>query len=345
MSGASRTPGTPSLDAPEPPTLADIGKAAGSLTGRAVFTPLVESPLLNDRLGCRVLAKAEVLQRTGSFKFRGAFNRLSKLNEDERRMGVVAYSSGNHAQGVAAAARIVGTSATIFMPMDAPATKVLNTRRHGAEVRFYDRATENREEMAEALARERGAVVVRPYEDPDVIAGQGTVGLEIASQARRMGIHLDAVLVPCGGGGLSAGTALAIAGTSPETRVYSVEPQGFDDMARSLAADARKRNAGGGQSMCDALLMPEPGALTFAVARGRLAGGLAVGDAATRRAMVTAFADLNLVVEPSGAVALAVVLAEAIETSGRTLVVVLTGGNVDPETFSEVLASEGWPPA
>ncbi|MDP6805021.1 MAG: threonine/serine dehydratase [Rhodospirillales bacterium] len=345
MSAEFRAPATSYLAAPEPPTLADIGKAASRLDGPAVFTPLVESPLLNDRLDCRLLAKAEVLQRTGSFKFRGAFNRLSKLSEDERRLGVVAYSSGNHAQGVAAAARIVGASATIFMPKDAPAMKVLNTRRYGAEVRFYDRATESREEMAEALAHERGAVLVRPYEDPDVIAGQGTVGLEIASDARRLGIRLDAVLVPCGGGGLSAGTALAIAETNPETRVYSVEPQGFDDMARSLAAGARKRIAGGGHSMCDALLMPEPGALTFAVAQGRLAGGLAVGDAATRRAMVTVFADLNLVVEPSGAVALAAVLAEAIERAGRTLCVVLTGGNVDPEIFSEVLASEGWPPA
>jgi threonine dehydratase len=330
--------------APEPPTLADIEEAAGRLEGRALITPLVESPLLNRRLGCRVLAKAEVLQRTGSFKFRGALNRLSKLTAVERRMGVVAYSSGNHAQGVALAAHIVGTPATIFMPKDAPATKLLNTRRYGAVVRFYDRATESREEMAEALASERGAVVVRPYEDRDVIAGQGTVGLEIANQARRLGIHLDAVLVPCGGGGLSAGTALALAETSPGTRVYAVEPQGFDDMARSLAADERKRIAGGGHSMCDALLMPEPGALTFAVARGRLAGGLAVGDPATRRAMVTAFSDLKLAVEPSGAVALAAVLAGAIETAGRTLAVVLTGGNVDPETFSEVLASEGWPP-
>ena len=340
MSGVSRAPEI----APEPPTIADIEEAAGRIKGRAFCTPLVESPLLNRRLGCRLLAKAEVLQRTGSFKFRGAFNRLSKLNEDERRLGVVAYSSGNHAQGVAAAARIVGASATIFMPKDAPATKILNTRRHGAEVRFYDRETESREEMAEDLARERGAVVVRPYEDPDVIAGQGTVGLEIASQARRLGIRLDAVLAPCGGGGLAAGTALAIAETSPETRVYSVEPQGFDDMARSLTAGARKRNADGDQSMCDALLMHEPGALTFAVARGRLAGGLAVDDSATRRAMCTAFADLKLVVEPSGAVALAAVLAKAIETPGRTIAVVLTGGNVDPETFSEVLASEGWPP-
>ena len=322
----------------EAAVFADIEAAAARLAGWAVETPLMNPPALDRKLGGRVLLKAEILQRTGSFKFRGAFNRISQIPEAERGAGVVAYSSGNHAQGVAAAAALLGVPATIVMPEDAPAIKVANTRGYGAEVVLYDRATENREAIGAALTAKRGATLVRPFDDPGVIAGQGTCGLEIAQQAASRGFEIDALLVCCGGGGLTAGCALAMAELSPKTQVYTVEPTGFDDTRRSLAKGTRVENDPAARSFCDALLSPTPGEVTFPINRRLLAGGFAVNDAEVRVAMDYAFRTLKLVIEPGGAVALAALLAGRLETRGKTVALTLSGGNVDPKIYREMLA-------
>jgi len=324
-----------------PPLLSvdDIRHAADTLDGKARKTPLLESPLLNQRLGCRLLIKPEMLQVTGSFKFRGAYNRISQIPKADLHHGVVAFSSGNHAQGVALAAQMMGIPARIIMPGDAPSIKIDNTRAYGAQVVFYDRATDDREALSDELTRKHRATLIRPYDDPAIIAGQGTVGLEIADELRRMKIHADLVLVPCGGGGLVAGTALTMATESPKTKVYSVEPKDFDDTARSLAAGNRLANAPDGRSMCDALLSPEPGKLTFELNRRLLAGGLAVSDFDVGNAMMCAFDDLKLISEPGGAVALAAALSGTVNTDNQTVVVVMSGGNVDAETFRDVLGA------
>lgn len=327
------------MDADAPAiTIADVEAAAERLRGVAVTTPLLENAQLNARVGGRVLLKAETLQRSGSFKFRGAYNRLNQLDAAQKQAGVVAWSSGNHAQGVAAAAQMLGVPATIVMPSDAPVLKIENTRGYGAEIRLYDRLTESREDIAMGIARERGAVTVPPFDDPHIMAGQGTVGLELARQAEAAGARLDAVLAPCSGGGLMAGLSTAVKHNQRQAELYSVEPAGFDDMARSLAAGTRQRNEGGAASFCDALLTPTPGKLTFAVNRRLLAGGLSVTDEEVSVAMAYAFAVLKLVVEPGGAVALAAVLAGKLPTEGRTLAVVLSGGNVDPATFAAAIS-------
>jgi len=331
----------PSLSAFKLPEAADVVAAAACLRGEIVTTPLLESAALNAKIGGRVLVKAEMLQRTGSFKFRGAFNRLSKLDVTEHPHGVVAYSSGNHAQGVAEAARAFGMPALIVMPAGAPEVKVMGTRSRGAEVVFYDPASEKREEVAERLAGERGAILVPPFDDSDVIAGQGTVGLELAAQARAAHAELDAVLVPCGGGGLIAGTALALADACSGVGVWAVEPEFFDDTRRSLAAGKRLEIAQGAKSFCDALLSPIPGELTFALNRRLLAGGLMVDDANVAAAMREAFTHLKMVAEPGGAVALAAALSGAFDCRGKTVAVVCSGGNVDPETFARVLSAGG----
>jgi threonine dehydratase len=324
---------------PAAPDFAAIEDAARLIAGHATLTPLLESPLLNARLGGRLLVKAEPLQRTGSFKFRGAFNRIGRLSAAERRTGVVAFSSGNHAQGVAAAAQLVGAPAVIVMPADAPGIKVANTRAYGAEVVSYDRFGEDREAIGRRIRDERGAVLVPPYDDPHIIAGQGTVGLEIAAQARAAGIAIDAVAACASGGGLVAGIALALEATSPGTAVHVCEPAGFDDHARSLEADARIANAPGAHSICDALLAATPGEITFSINRRLLRGGIAVTDDEVLRAMGVAFRDLKLVVEPGGAVALAAALSGKLPVAGRTVVVVCSGGNVDPATFGRALAT------
>lgn len=319
------------------PAYAEVEAAAERLSGKAVVTPLIESPALNERVGGRVLLKAETLQRTGSFKFRGAYNRISLIPEAARAAGVVAYSSGNHGQGVAAAAALLGVAATIVMPSDAPRIKLANTRAHGAEVVLYERSSESREARAQEIAERTGATIVRPYDDPAIIAGQGTCGLEIARQATALGARLDAVLVCCGGGGLIAGCALALAELSPDTKVHSVEPAGFDDTRRSLERGERVANAPDARSFCDALLAPTPGELTFAINRELLAGGLAVSDAEVAAAMAFAFYTLKLVVEPGGAVSLAALLAGRFDARGKTVAITLSGGNVDPETYAKVL--------
>jgi threonine dehydratase len=320
------------------PTAADLEAAARRLAGKAVLTPLLESPLLNERLGGRLLVKAEPLQRTGSFKFRGACNRIALIPEADRARGVIAYSSGNHAQGVAAAARLFGIPATIVMPSDAPRIKLANTRALGASVVLYDRVREVREEIGARLAAETGATLVKPYDDPGVIAGQGTVGLEIADQAAAIGARVDACVVCCGGGGLVAGVALGLAARGAGAAVFAAEPAGFDDTARSLAAGRRVGNDPGGKSFCDAILTPIPGEVTFEVNRRLLAGGVAVTDAEVAEAMRAAFEHLKIVVEPGGAVALAAALSGKVPVAGRTVVAVASGGNVDADVFRAALA-------
>jgi len=321
------------------PSIDDVLQARERLKGYAVVTPLIESPALNALAQGRVLIKAECLQRTGSFKFRGAWNCISRLAPDKAKGGVVAYSSGNHAQGVAAAAQMMKLPALIVMPEDTPEIKKANTRAYGAEIVTYDRNREDREEIANSIARERGAVIVPPFEHAEIIAGQGTSGLEAIEQAAERDARLDAVLIPAGGGGLTAGNALAFSAKSPATEVHTVEPEGFDDHARSLESGKRERNARASGSICDALLSPAPGELTFAINQPRLAQGLVVSEAEVKRAMVFAFEHLKLVIEPGGAVGLAAVLAGKIPTQGRTIAVIASGGNVDPAFFAEILRS------
>jgi threonine dehydratase len=320
------------------PTIDDVLEARERLRDRAVRTPVIESAALNARAQGRVLIKAECLQRTGSFKFRGAWNCISRLSAEGAKGGVVAYSSGNHAQGVAAAAQIMKLPALIVMPSDTPQIKQANTRSYGAEVVIYDRATDDREEIANRIAGERGAVIVPPFENPEIIAGQGTAGLEAIEQAAERGIIFDAVLIPAGGGGLTAGNALAFSARSPETKIHTVEPEGFDDHARSLKSGKRERNGKTTGSICDALLSPMPGELTFSINQPRLAPGLVVSETEVKRAMIFAFEHLKLVIEPGGAVGLAAILAQKIPTEGRNIAVIASGGNVDPALFAEILS-------
>jgi threonine dehydratase len=321
------------------PRFEDIVAAAAQLDGAAVKTPLLRADALDEACGGPVFVKAECLQRTGSFKFRGAYNRISRLTAEERVRGVVAFSSGNHAQGVAAAARLVGAPAVIVMPADAPTMKIEATRAFGAEVVTYDRYTESREAIAADIAERRGAVTVPPFDDPLVIAGQGTAGLEAAAQLQAQGAAADVLVCPASGGGLVAGISLAFERLSPTTRVYSTEPAGFDDHARSLAAGRRVANPPGGRSLCDALMAPEPGEITFAVNRRTLTGGLAVTDEEALAAMAFAFRHLKVVVEPGGATALASLLGGRLPLNGRTAVVIASGGNVDPVVFARAIGA------
>ena len=323
------------------PTVADVQAAADRIEGVACRTPLIENADVNGVLGGRVLLKLETLQRTGSFKFRGAYNRLSQLSPRERRRGVVTFSSGNHAQGLSAAAKLLEIPATIVMPADAPAIKIERTRRKGAEIVFYDRRREHRGKIAADIADEIGAVLIPPYDDAGIIAGQGTVGLEIVAQARALGVaSLDAVVVCCGGGGLTAGCALAVKAVHPDCNIHIAEPAGFDDTRRSLEAGKRLAIDGRGSSICDALLAPMPGELTFAINRRLVTGGLTVTDDEVRRAMATAFREFKVVVEPGGAAALAAVLEQHLESRDRVVAIVVTGGNVDPSVFAEAMATD-----
>ena len=320
------------------PGLAEIEAAAGRLAGVARRTPLLADTPFDEITGGRLLFKVEALQRTGSFKIRGAYNRLVQLDAAARRAGVVAFSSGNHAQGVAAAARLLGMPATIVMPRDAPKSKLENTRALGAEVVEYDRYTEDREALARKLVTERGATLVPAYDDPHVVAGQGTVGLELVRQAAELGLVPDQVIVPTSGGGLTAGTAIAVRALAPRAAVYGVEPEAFDDTRRSLAAGTLLANPPDARSICDALQSSPPGRLTFAINRELLAGILTVSDEEVQAAMSRAFRFLRVVVEPGGAVALAAALAGKVPLAGRTTAIVLSGGNVDAATFVAALA-------
>ncbi len=311
-----------------------IRAAAIRLEGHARRTPILTSPFLDEIAGRQVLVKPECLQHTGSFKYRGARSALSAMDEATRARGVIAFSSGNHAQGVALAARDFGTSAVIIMPADAPQMKIDNTRALGAEVVPYDRATEDRDTIGDRLAKERGLTLVKPFDEPLVIAGQGTVGLEIAAQ---VGDVSGDVLVPCGGGGLTSGISLALAADAPKLRVRPAEPEGFDDATRSLISGKREVNAAMSGSLCDAIITPSPGELTFPIMHANCGPGIVVSEDEALGAMVLAFTRLKIVVEPGGAVALAAALFHGDKIEGETVICVASGGNVDPDVFRAAL--------
>jgi threonine dehydratase len=320
------------------PTAADVDKAAARLAGVARHTPLVSSPVLDEITGGQVFLKAEMLQRTGSFKFRGAYNKLSTIPQVRRVNGVVAYSSGNHAQGVAAAAAMLGMPAVIVMPRDAPASKLARTAALGAEIVLFDRNRDDREAIAREIAAERRAEIVPPYDDPMIIAGQGTAGREIIDDLAELGVAPDTVIVNASGGGLVAGVALAVKAQAPETQIFTAEPAEFDDHARSFRSGQRERNARATGSICDALMSATPGRLTFEITRSLVGQGVSASEEEVKRAVAFAFHELKLVVEPGGAVALAALLAGKVDVSGKIAVAVLSGGNIDADLFARLVA-------
>jgi threonine dehydratase len=321
-------------------SIAMIEAARDRLSGRVRRTPLLSSPFLDEIAGRRVFIKPECLQHTGSFKFRGAWSAISALAPDVRARGIIAFSSGNHAQGIALAAQLHNIPSVIVMPIDAPRVKIENTRAFGAEVVLYDRATEDRDAIGASLSEERGLTLVRPFDEPLVIAGQGTVGLEIAEQATEEGIEQADVLVPTGGGGFASGVALALEARAPGLRVRTCEPVGFDDVARSLSAGSIERNARLTGTLCDAIITPQPGNITFPILSRLCGPGLAVTDEEALHALILAFNRLKIVAEPGGAVALAAALFHG-ETLGDTVIAVVSGGNVDADIFNMAMARFG----
>jgi threonine dehydratase len=321
-----------------PVSPSDIDAAARVVAPFAVRTPLLSPPVLSERVGAKVFLKPEMLQRTGSFKFRGAFNKLSSIPQDQRSGGVVAFSSGNHAQGVAASAKILNMQATIVMPSDAPLSKRERTKSYGAEVVLYDRDREDREAIAREIAGRRGATLVRPYDDPFVIAGQGTAGREIAEDMAALGLTPDIVVAPASGGGLIAGVATAVKARFPQTQVIVAEPEAFDDHTISLRAGKREAHQAEGRTICDALMAAIPGELTFAINSRLLSHGVTASDAEVAAAVGFAFRELKLVVEPGGAVGLAALLAGRIDAKGKNVVIVLSGGNVDADLYAKLVA-------
>lgn len=322
-----------------PVTAADIDAAAQVLAPHAVRTPLIASPALDALTGGRVFLKAEVLQRTGSFKFRGAFNKIASIPQAARAAGVVAFSSGNHAQGVAAAAGLLGMPATIVMPADAPLSKRERTAGYGAEVVLYDRLREDREAIARGIATERGATLVPPYDDVRIIAGQGTAAREACEDLAGLGLAPEIVVAPASGGGLIAGTAIATRARFPKATIMTAEPDGFDDHARSFASGHREPHRAEGTTICDALMATIPGEITFAINQRLVSHGVTASDTEVGAAVAFAFREFKLVVEPGGAVALAALLAGRIDARGRTLVVVLSGGNVDADMFAKLIGA------
>jgi threonine dehydratase len=329
----------PAMDAPIAlPTAADVDEAARRLAGIALHTPLLTSAALDAMTGGRIFLKAETLQRTGSFKFRGAYNKLAAIPPERRSGGVVAFSSGNHAQGVAAAARLLGMRCVIVMPADAPRAKRERTAALGAEVVLYDRALDDREAIAGDIAARRGAVLVPPYDDALIIAGQGTAGREIVDDLGALGLSPDVVVITASGGGLTAGIALAIKARVPTATLYTAEPQGFDDHARSFRSGRREENAALTGTICDALMARMPGKLTFAINQSLVGAGVVASDEEVGAAVAFAFSELKLVVEPGGAVALAALMTGKVDVKDKIAVAVLSGGNIDPEVFSRLVA-------
>jgi threonine dehydratase len=321
-----------------PPTAADVEAAARRLSGVALRTPLISSPVLDAATGARVFLKAETLQRTGSFKFRGAYNKLSSIPAERKSGGVVAFSSGNHAQGVAHAASLLGMPAAIVMPVDAPLPKRERTKAFGGEVVLYDRDKEDREEIARSLAEKRGATLVPPYDDPFIIAGQGTAGREIVEDLAALGLKPEVIVIGASGGGLAAGISLAIKASVPDATIYTAEPEGFDDTARSFRSGRHEHNARLSGTICDALMSNTPGNITFEINRALIGQGLIASDEEVGRAVAFAFRELKLVVEPGGAIGLAALLAGRLDVKGKIVVGVLSGGNVDPELFHKLVA-------
>ncbi len=311
------------------PTIDDVKAAADRIKGIAVRTPLLRNDVLDARLGAKAFVKAECLQRGGAFKMRGAANAISALAPDVRAKGVIAFSSGNHAIAVSTAAKHFGVPATIVMPADAPKIKLETTQSLGADVVTYDRVGESREEIGARLLREKGGTLIKPFDDPFVIAGQGTLGLEIAEE-----IGPDIVFVQASGGGLASGVSLAL----PNARVIVIEPEGHDDIARTLATGAIQQNPPGIRSICDGLLTDRMGDITFEIARKRFERVVIVSNDAVRRAMKFAFFNLKVVLEPSGAAALAAALEGGVDVTGQTVAIIASGGNVDAETFVTALA-------
>jgi threonine dehydratase len=316
-----------------------IRAAAKRLHGHARSTPLLSSPFLDDIAGRKVYVKPECLQHTGSFKFRGGWSALSGMDPEKRANGVIAYSSGNHAQGVALAARMHGVPSVIVMPSDAPALKIENTKALGAQVVLYDRDTEDRDEIGARIAADRGLTLVKPFDDPLVIAGQGTAGLEIAEDANALGLENIDVLVCCGGGGFTSGIALACEADAPTLRVRPVEPDGFDDVARSLISGKIERNAATSGNICDAIITPQPGDLTFPIMHRLCGPGLVIRENEALMAMAQAFLRLKLVAEPGGAAALAAAIYRPDDIRGDAVIVTISGGNVDPAQFAQALAT------
>jgi threonine dehydratase len=322
-----------------PPTAADVDAAAARLAGFAVRTPLINAPVLDAAIGARVFLKAETLQRTGSFKFRGAYNKISQIPEAKRAGGVVAYSSGNHAQGVAAAAQLLGMRATIVMPEDAPMAKRERTKALGAEVVLYDRNKEDRAAIAKKIASERGATLVPPFDDPMIIAGQGTIGREIVEDLAALGLKPEIVVIGASGGGLAAGVALGVKSRVPGCKFFTAEPDGFDDTRRSFASGKRESNPKMSGTICDALMTPTPGEITFPINRELIGDGVTATDEEVGRAVAFAFRELKLVVEPGGAIGLAALLAGRPDVKGKVVVAVLSGGNVDAALFDRLIAA------
>jgi threonine dehydratase len=320
------------------PTAADVDAAARRLAGVALRTPLISSPVLDAATGARVFLKAETLQRTGSFKFRGAYNKLSSIPAERKAGGVVAFSSGNHAQGVAHAAKLLGMPAAIVMPSDAPLPKRQRTAAFGGEVVLYNRDTEDREGIARALAEKRGATLVPPFDDPLIIAGQGTAGREIVEDLAVLGLKPDVVVIGASGGGLAAGISLAVKARVPDATIYTAEPEGFDDTARSFRSGKRESNARMSGTICDALMTSIPGKITWQINRELIGQGITASDEEVGRAVAFAFRELKLVVEPGGAIGLAALLAGRLDVKGKIVVGVLSGGNVDPELFHRLVA-------
>lgn len=316
-----------------------IRAAARRLAGHVRETPLLNSPFLDEIAGRRVWIKPECLQHTGSFKFRGGWSAVSALDPKQRAKGVIAFSSGNHAQGVALAAARHSALAVIIMPADAPALKIDNTRALGAEVVLYDRASEDRDVIGDRLAAQRDLTLIKPFDEPQVIAGQGTCGLEIARQARDAGIKDAQVLVCCGGGGFASGIALALQADAPQFKVRTVEPDGFDDVLRSLASGKIQRNAATSGNICDAIITPQPGDVTFPILHRLCGPGLSVSEDEALFAMAHAFLRLKLVAEPGGAVALAAALFHGDQIDGDDVICTISGGNVDAPMFARALAT------
>lgn len=331
------------IESGSPVSAMGVRQAAQRLKGKAVRTPLVENDALNEIAGGRVLVKAEVLQHYGSFKLRGAYNLISQLTDAERARGILAWSSGNHAQGIAYAARMMGAKATIIMPKDAPAVKVRNVRALGAEIVSYDRYTEDREAIADRMIAERGMVLAPSYDHPQIIEGQGTLALETFEDARDRGVALDAFIVCCGGGGLTSGCATILEEVSPQTDVWIAEPEGFDETWASIQTGVRQRADITRRTICDAIATPSPGRLTFPIMQRLVRGGVTLTEADVRQAMIFAFERLKLVVEPGGAVALASVLSRKFDGRGKTTAVTLSGGNVDAALFNAVLSGDPAP--
>ena len=319
------------------PTFADVQEAARRLEGHAARTPLLRSDALDSRFEQHLFFKPECNQHVGAFKYRGARNRLAALSEPQQDRGVVAFSSGNHAQGVARAARELGIDAVIVMPRDAPAVKVAGVEADGATIVTYDRITESREEIAAAIAERDGRTLVPSFDDLHIIAGQGTVGLEMVEQARDQGIELDAVITCIGGGGLCAGIALSLAELSPGTDLFGAEPSGYNDHQLSLRSSHRIHLASSPPTLCDALMTPQPGEITWAINRGHLKDVFDVTDAACLATMKVAWKELGVKLEPGGAVAMAAVLRGDLK-SYRNVGVVLSGGNVDPDVWDRAIA-------